>query len=213
MVMLKALYLKKLISKINAAKDERRAVNSAREHNAEGYRRVLELNAEIRTLENKVRSYKPFFDETYFARMDLEDGAEGYNSYYIGKRGDEGLEIVDWRAPLARRYYQKSLTSFTINDYDYKLVLRRALRTQNGKVLDMKNEYLSVKDYLSEEEIGGRDESLIFDPFLKEILESRKEKSDKSHIIETIQETTYGIRTLPEPAQCIYRALRAAARL
>lgn len=211
-VMLKALYLKKLLTRINAAKDERRAINSAGEHNAEGYRRVLELNVEIRTLENKVRSYKPFFDETYFARMDLVDAKEGYNSYYIGKRGDEGLEIVDWRAPLARRYYQKSLTSFSINDYDYKLILRRAVRTQSGKVLDMKNEYLSVKDYLSEEEIGGRDESLIFDPFLREILESRKEKSEICDIIETIQEKQYGIITLPERAQFVLQGVAGSGK-
>ena len=123
--------------------------------------------------------------------MDLEDGVEGYNSYYIGKRGDTGLEIVDWRAPLARRYYQKSLTDFKINDYEYKLILRRAIRTCNGKVADFKNEYLSVKGYLSSEEIDGRDESVIFDPFLKEILESRKEKREITDIIETIQEKQY----------------------
>ena len=119
--------------------------------------------------------------------MDLSDPKEGYNSYYIGKRGDEGLEIVDWRAPLARKYYQKSRTSFSINEYDYKLVLRRAIRTRSGKVLDMKNEYLSVGEYLSPEEIGGRDESVIFDPFLKEILETRKEKREITDIIETIR--------------------------
>ncbi len=212
MVMLKALYLKKLISRLNAAKEERRAVNSAAEHDAEGYRRVLELNSEIAALESKISSYKPFFDETYFARMDLEDPVEGYNSYYIGKRGDEGLEIVDWRAPLARRYYQKSLTSFSINGYDYKLILRRALRTKNGVVLDMKNEYLSVKDYLSAEEIGGRDESLIFDPFLKEILESRKEKSEITDIIETIQEKQYGIITLPERAQFVLQGVAGSGK-
>ena len=36
--------------------------------------------------------------------MDVTDDKEGYNSYYIGKHGDEGLEIVDWRAPLAQKY-------------------------------------------------------------------------------------------------------------
>ncbi|MDE7181934.1 MAG: UvrD-helicase domain-containing protein [Clostridia bacterium] len=198
MQMLKAVYLNKLIKRMTAAKAERHALNSAPEHNAENYRRVLELNAEISALKNKITSYKPFFDEPYFARMDLEDSREGYNSYYIGKRGDEGLEIVDWRAPLARRYYQKSRTSFSINDYDYKLILRRAIRTQNGKVLDIKNEYLSLKDYLTAEEIGGRDEAVIFDPFLKDIIESRKEKREITDIIETIQEKQYEIITLPE---------------
>ena len=125
MLMLKALYINRLKAKISSAKSERHSRNSSPEHDAESYRRVLELNAEISALNEKLNSYKPFFDEPYFARMDLEDGVEGYNSYYIGKRGDTGLEIVDWRAPLARRYYQKSLTDFKINDYEYKLILRR----------------------------------------------------------------------------------------
>ncbi|MDE6613808.1 MAG: hypothetical protein K2K28_04580, partial [Clostridia bacterium] len=51
---------------------------------------------------------------------------------------------------------------------------------------------------LTAEEIGGRDEAVIFDPFLKDIIESRKEKSEITDIIETIQEKQYEIITLPE---------------
>lgn len=212
MDMLKLRYINAVRAKISAAEAERHALNSAEEHAAENYRRVLALNAQIAMLAARLNSYKPFFDEPYFARMDLEDAAEGYNSYYIGKRGDEGLEIVDWRAPLARRYYQKSRTAFSINGYDYKLILRRALRTQAGKILDMKNEYLAVGDYLSAEEIAGRDESVIFDPFLKEILESRKEKHEITDIIETIQEKQYEIITLPERAEFIVQGVAGSGK-
>lgn len=212
MLVLKALYINKLKKAIEAAKRERDALNGGSVHSAENYKQVLELNAEIERLEGKMLTFKPFFDEPYFARMDLVDNIEGYNSYYIGKKGDEGLEIVDWRAPLARRYYQKSKTSFSINSYDYKLILRRALRTGSGKVLDMKNEYLSLKDYLSEEEIGGRDEALIFDPFLKEILENRKEKKEICDIIETIQEKQYEIITLPEDAEFILQGVAGSGK-
>ncbi|HBN12207.1 MAG TPA: hypothetical protein DD415_01170 [Clostridiales bacterium] len=212
MRMLKAVYLSKLKTKIDGAKAECRALKASPDYNAESYKKTLELNAEISRLTAKMNSFKPFFDEPYFARMDLYDEREGYNSYYIGKRGDEGLEIVDWRAPLARKYYQKSRTSFSINDYDYKLILRRALLTRNGKVLDMKNEYLSLKDYLTEEEIAGRDESLIFDPFLKSILESRKEKREITDIIETIQEKQYEIITLPERAEFIVQGVAGSGK-
>ncbi len=198
MQMLKVLYIGRLKAKISAAREEKQQIKSEPDYTAEKYKRVLEINAEIAKLKAKTAEYKPFFDEPYFARMDLTDNAEGYNSYYIGKRGDEGLEIVDWRAPLARKYYQKSRTSFSINQYDYKLILRRALRTGKGKVLDMKNEYLSLSDFLTKEEIGGRDESLIFDPFLKDILRTRKEKQEICDIIETIQEKQFEIITLPE---------------
>lgn len=212
MAMLKFLYINRLKAKINSAGEERRALNSDENHTAENYRQILELNAEFSSLKEKMNTYKPFFDEPYFARMDLEDEKEGYNSYYIGKRGDEGLEIVDWRAPLARKYYQKSRTSFSINDYNYKLILRRALRTKSGKVIDFKNEYLSLKDYLSAEEIDGRDESVIFDPFLKEILESRKEKREITDIIETIQEKQYEIITLPERAEFVLQGVAGSGK-
>ena len=178
LTMLKILYLNKLGRKIREAEEEKRALQSSEDYDAEKYRRVLELNALIASAKSKRNAYKCFFDEPYFARMDVEDDRDGYNSYYIGKRGDEGLEIVDWRAPLARRYYQKSKLTFTINDFNYKLVLRRAIRTRSGRVEDFKNEYLSVGDNLTKEEIAGRDASVIFDPFLKEILSSRKEKQE-----------------------------------
>lgn len=212
MLVLKALYINKLKRAIQSAEAERDAINSGPAHTAEDYRRVLQLDSDISALGAKLLTYKPFFDEPYFARMDLEDDKEGYNSYYIGKRGDERLEIVDWRAPLARRYYQKSKTSFKINEYEYKLILRRALRTGSGKVLDMKNEYLCLNGYLSDDEIDGRNENLVFDPFLKEILETRKEKREICDIIETIQEKQYEIITLPEDAQFILQGVAGSGK-
>ena len=111
---------------------------------------------------------------------------------------------MDWRAPLAQKYYQKSRTSFSINDYDYKLILRRALRTGKGKVLDMKNEYLNLSGYLSKEEIAGRDEALVFDPFLKEILRTRKEKQE---ICDSSK-----LSPSPKPTGLFCKALRAAEK-
>ena len=212
MKMLRIVRLGKLKEKLSAAKTERETIMNSEDYNAEQYRRVLELNAEIASLKSKMNEFKPLFEEPYFARMDVVDEREGYNSYYIGKRGDEKLEIVDWRAPLARRYYQKSKTSFKINDYDYKLILRRALRTSNGKVADIKNEFLSLSDYLTEEEIGGRNESLVFDPFLKEILRGRKEKQEICDIIETIQEKQFEIITLPEKDEFILQGVAGSGK-
>ena len=165
---------------------------------AENYRKIRNLLAEIIAEEEKMQAYRPFFDEPYFARMDLIDNKEGYNSYYIGKKGDVKLEILDWRTPVARRYYQKSCSTFTFNEYEYKTVLRRAIRTKSGKVLDFKNEYLSLKDYLSAEEIADRDEENMLDPYLREIIKNRKEEPAVKDIIETIQEKQYEISTRPE---------------
>lgn len=197
MILLKVCYINKLKEKIAAAQKEAEELRGS-EFSAENYREVIGLNAQIKQWRAEIESYKGFFTEPYFARMDVVDDKEGYNSYYIGKKGDLNLEIVDWRAPLARKYYQKSQILFSINEYNYKLILRRALRTRNGKLLDFKNEYLNLKDYLTKEEIAGRDEEIIFDPYLKEILKNRKEQSEISDIIETIQEKQYEIITKPE---------------
>ena len=166
--------------------------------NAENYRKIKGLLADIAVEEEKIQAFRPFFEEPYFARMDLIDNKEGYNSYYIGKKGDVKLEILDWRTPVARRYYQKSCSSFTFGEYEYKTILRRAIRTKSGKVLDFKNEYLSLKDYLSPEEIADRDEENVLDPFLREIIRSRKQEASVRDIIETIQEKQYEIITRPE---------------
>lgn len=184
--------------KIAEAREEIEKLNADRDGGAENYRRVGLLLAEIERRKKIIDGFRCFFDEPYFARMDLIDDKEGYNSYYIGKKGDVKLEIVDWRAPLAKRYYQKSRICFSINEYDYKTVLRRALRTKSGCLEDFKNEFLSVRDFLSAEEIAGRDEELIFDPFLREIIKDRKEEASVRDIIQTIQEKQYEIITCPE---------------
>lgn len=196
--MLKILYLNKLQNKIASNKSEIAKINEKKDFDAADYKQIQSLYSEINALQSKIDGYKPFFTETYFARMDVEDDVDGYNSYYIGKRGDEGLEIVDWRAPFARRYYQKTNLKFSINQFNYKLVLRRALRVHSGKVEDLRNEYLSLKDYIPQEELAGKEEDVNFDPFLKDILQSRKEKNEITDIIETIQEKQYEIITAPK---------------
>ncbi|MGN0823212.1 MAG: UvrD-helicase domain-containing protein [Candidatus Gallimonas sp.] len=198
LAMLKTFYLARYRKRIAEAKEEIAELKAKQDYEAADYRSVLEKNAFIAEETKKMNAYKCFFAEPYFARMDVTDDREGYHVYYIGKKGDVNLEIVDWRAPLAVRYYQKSRIGFTINEYDYKTVLRRALSVKNGKLLEFRNEYLSVKDYLSAEEIAGRDEEILFDPFLRQIIKSRKDDTQIRDIIQTIQEKQFEIITLPE---------------
>ncbi len=198
LVMLKYCYLSRYRNRIREAKQEIESLKRNAEYTASDYRRILELNAEISSLTGKLNTYKCYFTETYFARMDVVDDKEGYNSYYIGKRGDVNLEIVDWRAPLAVRYYQKSRVNFRINEYEYRTVLRRSLSVKNGKVLGFKNEYLSVRDVLTPEEIAGRDEEILFDPYLRNIIRDRKDDVHIRDIIRTIQEKQFDIITRPE---------------
>ena len=198
LLMLKAFYIVRYQRRIAQLKKEIAELSEKPDYAAADYRAILEKNAEIAAQEQKLNAFKCFFMEPYFARMDAVDEREGYNSYYIGKKGDVNLEIVDWRAPLAVRYYQKSRVQFSINEYDYRAVLRRALSVKNGKLVDFKNEYLSVKDVLSPEEIAGRDEEILFDPYLRSIIQSRKDDAHIRDIIETIQEQQFAIVTRPE---------------
>lgn len=198
LVMLRKLYLDREREKVRAAQEELTAIRGGDDHSAEAYARTLALNAAVAAAYAEMDGYKHFFDEPYFARMDAEDDKEGYNAYYIGKKGDLNLGVVDWRAPLARRYYQKSLRFFSINEYDYTVVLRRAIRTHAGKVESFCNEYLSVRDHLTKEEIGGRDQEIILDPYLREIIRARKNEESVRDIIETIQEKQFDLITRPE---------------
>ena len=211
MTLLKLCYINNFKLKIKGAQEEIASLRTG-DFSAENYRTIIARNAEIRAWRAQIEGYKGFFVEPYFARMDLVDDKEGYNSYYIGKKGDLNLEIVDWRAPLARKYYQKSQIVFSINEYHYKQILRRALRTKNGKFLDFKNEYLSLREYLTKEEIAGRDEEIIFDPYLKEILRARKEQEEISDIIETIQEKQYEIITKPERASFVLQGCAGSGK-
>lgn len=196
--MLKVFYLSRYRRKIAVLKAEAEEIRRGENYTAADYRTLIEKNARIAAEEKAMGGYKCFFTEPYFARMDVTDEKEGYNSYYIGKKGDVNLEIVDWRAPLAVRYYQKSRVEFSINEYDYRTVLRRALAVKNGKLLDFKNEYLSVRDVLSEEEIAGRDEEILFDPYLRSIIQSRKDDVSIRDIIQTIQEKQFEVINRPE---------------
>ena len=211
MQMLRFAHIRPRKNAIKAASEEIQRLEKE-DGSAENYVKIRGLLAEIEKEKEKIETYRPFFDEPYFARMDLIDNIEGYNSYYIGKKGDVKLEIVDWRAPLARRYYQKSCSSFRINEYEYKTILRRALRAKSGKVLDFKNEYLSLKDYLSSEEIADRDEENVLDPFLREIIKSRKEEAAVKDIIETIQEKQYEIITCPEKSNFVLQGCAGSGK-
>lgn len=198
MKMLRITRIREHKNAIKTAQAEIARIEKEEEKNAENYCKVTELLNSITERKEKIDSYRPFFDEPYFARMDLIDQIDGYNSYYIGKKGDVKLEIVDWRAPLARKYYQKSRAGFSINEYDYKTILRRAIRAKEGKVLDYRDEFLAVRDYLSTEEIGGKDKEIIYDAYLQEIIQERKEEPSVKDIIETIQEKQYEIITQPD---------------
>lgn len=212
MKMLKHIRLREHRIAIKEAQAEILRIKTEEENNAENYCKVGDLMREIEKRKKKIDEFRCFFDEPYFARMDLVDNIEGYNSYYIGKKGDVKLEIVDWRAPIARKYYQKSRASFTINEYDFKTILRRAIRAKEGAVLEFRDEFLALRDYLTAEEIDGRDKEIIYDSYLQEIINERKEEASVKDIIETIQEKQYEIITQPDDANFVLQGCAGSGK-
>ena len=93
--MLKFFYIANFRRKIAALEGEIAEIRAQDRYSAEDYRAILEKNALISAENKKLNASKCFFTEPYFARMDVVDDREGYNSYYIGKKGDVHLEIVD----------------------------------------------------------------------------------------------------------------------
>ena len=85
LAMLKIRYVGRYCKRISDAKKERDEIKARKDYSAEDYRALIEKNAEINAETQKLNSYKPFFSEPYFARMDVVDDKEGYNSYYIGR--------------------------------------------------------------------------------------------------------------------------------
>ena len=98
--MLRFYYLSRLQRRVREIEAEMEGLRAREGYSAGEYRELLEKQAEKQEVEKKIDSYKCYFVEPYFARIDVVDDKEGYNSYYIGKKGDVNLEIVDWRAPL-----------------------------------------------------------------------------------------------------------------
>ncbi len=165
----------------------------------------------IEKLQEEINACQCFLREPYFARMDLHfDGK--LEKYYIGKKGNRNLGIMDWRAPVAERYYQKSRLRFEEGGCNYGVVLRRSIKIQSGKWKGYRNEYLNLSAFLSEEERAGRDESLIYDPFLKELLASRKDSAVLSDIIETIQERQYSVICKPEKEHVIVQGTAGSGK-
>ena len=88
---LRAVYIVRHQKRIAALKAEADAIRSREGYGAEDYRELLIKNSQIQQETRALNGYKCFFAEPYFARMDVVDPQEGYNSYYIGKRGDVKL--------------------------------------------------------------------------------------------------------------------------
>ena len=117
--MLRAAKIAPHQKRVKEAREKLISLEKSADRGAKDYPAIKALEREIAQEKEAIEGFRPFFEDPYFARMDLVDEKEGYNSYYIGKKGDVRLEIVDWRAPVAKRYYQKSCAAFSFNEFAF----------------------------------------------------------------------------------------------
>jgi len=119
----------------------------------------------------------------YFGRLDLEDTkGEADRTLYIGKEGlfiDGNQRIVDWRTDIGNLFYKPDLSSkFSVNNYDYRLILKREMDIKESELHLCKTIY-DAYDFDGDAE--------VVDSFLIEVLKDKRRDKKVSDIIRTIQ--------------------------
>lgn len=119
----------------------------------------------------------------YFGRLDLEDTkGEADRTLYIGKEGlfiDGNQRIVDWRTDVGNLFYKPDLSSkFSVNNYDYRLILKREMDIKESELHLCKTIY-DAYDFDGDAE--------VVDSFLIDVLKDKRRDKKVSDIIRTIQ--------------------------
>lgn len=144
------------------------------------------------------------YNSPYTGRMDFAvkgDEGEGLIAY-IGERSiylDNKFLVYDWRTPVGQRFYMKNELEFTHNDFDYRLLLRRALFIKDAELVAYENEYQSMS-YGAGREGAGADvmgADIVTEPFLIKILNEKRQHRELTPIIVSMQEEQNNINRLP----------------
>ncbi|MCD8286851.1 MAG: UvrD-helicase domain-containing protein [Clostridia bacterium] len=174
--------------------------------------RMTQLKAQIKRDDAKVKDLESIKVDPYFARADLYDEDGGYNSYYIGYTSNTDLEIVGWESPFAKAYYASQQPLYHVNGIDYHVILRRVLELDKDKVKRIADDGPYLGDYFSSEELADVNETMVFDSYLKDVLKSRKEKTEIVDIIKTIQAIQYEIISLPASDQFVCQGVAGSGK-
>lgn len=141
------------------------------------------------------------FEKPYFSRIDMSDKTNKVMKVYIGERGivKNGVDIVyDWRTPLGQRYYRRSELEFSLNNNSYRIDLIRALEIKEAILQNYQDEYVREGIKNIENTNKGIEEInkiSVSDPFLIRILKGKRNVSDITNIISSIQENQNKIIT------------------
>ncbi|MBO6158235.1 MAG: ATP-binding domain-containing protein [Firmicutes bacterium] len=112
-----------------------------RELNSQMSQQLTIANALLAHTRNLLRKNVTAFPAPYFGRIDYREEKTGSEEvYYIGKNGiqhNDRIVVVDWRAPLAKVYYENELgkSSYEVPEGDpirIDLVQKRTFDIENG---------------------------------------------------------------------------------
>lgn len=118
--------------------------------------------------------------QPYYAKM-VSSCFNGTESYYIGEElyQSHNVDIVSVWSEYGKNFRAKNLLTFTINGYQYKVILRRRYAITDGRLEEIFDEFV-------EGSIAAN--SQITDPYLIKVLENKKGESNITSIISSIQQ-------------------------
>lgn len=149
---------------------------------------------EIACKESIIDNYNLMKPQPYFAHMEFVINEKDTEIVYIGNRGliENNMQfVVDWRTPVGQTYYQQKIPStFSINNYNWELHLKRALRISAAQIVDINTIY--DKRELQKKNIGD-----VVDPFLLKVIDEKRHIPKLTDIIQTIQSNQIDIIQRP----------------
>lgn len=160
--------------------------------------RYKEENEEYYTMQN----------QPFFAHLEFADADKKHETFYVGKKSiyENGNPLViDWRAKAAQAFYQKTSKSFTFDNKEYILRLRRAILINNAKIEDIETEY-----DITENDLFDADD--IIDPFLLKVIREKRQIHKLTDIIVTIQSNQMDIIHKPINAEFIVQGCAGSGK-
>lgn len=136
--------------------------------NSEGSQEFIDLmvNTALQSgLELKLRNLEEARNKPYFARVDFwETGKPAPEKLYIGKmclarEEDQGLIIIDWRAPVANLYYEERLGPAKYlcpeGEINGELSLKRQFTIEAGKLREIFDIDITTNDQFLQAHLGA----------------------------------------------------------
>jgi DNA helicase-2/ATP-dependent DNA helicase PcrA len=149
-------------------------------------------------------------ENPYFGRIDFQEVQNPIATLYIGKKGLhlDGVDIIDWRAPIAQLFYRKPANSEDVQTYlatggtiKGKLLLKRHLRIHHKVLWDLVDEFdwrpgrPRISNSAATEEVLLREIYTRGDPRLQDIVKTIQDHQDR--LIRSPAETIMVINGVP----------------